>query len=171
MRLVRPIALLALVLAPAVAQAQPAAPATPAAPRTADGAKAPTPPAAPAVPDAQAHAEVLAFGREVARLVYAKQLDSIMLLADSTTGDPAEVRERIRVALGQLNEQVGTETRVIAERVMIVNGRAQYWRDAEYTGVPVPLILRVITGAPGKWRGFTISTEETLPPATELKPE
>lgn len=158
MRLVRPFALIALLLAPCLAQAQAATPAA-------------VPAAAPPAPSPQSHAEVLAFGREVARLVYARQLDSIMLLADSATGDPADVRERIRVALGQLNEQVGTETRVIAERVMLVNGRAQYWRDADYTGVPVPLILRVITGAPGKWRGFTISTEETLPPAQELKPE
>ena len=168
MRPTRPFVMLALLVAPTFVQAQPAAPA---APRAADGAKTPTPPAAPAAPMVPPHADVIAFGREVARLVYAKQLDSIMLLADSATGDPAEVRERIRVALGQVNEQVGTETRVIAERVMLVNGRAQYWRDAEYTGVPVPLILRVVTGAPGKWRGFTISTEETLPPAVELKPE
>ncbi len=161
--------------APAAAQSPPTPP-VPAAPARADAPTPAAPPTAPvpATPPRKLTAEevdrgaALSMGREIARLVGKRELDSIMVHADPSTGNPAEVRERIRTALGQIGEQLGTETNMIAERVMLVNGGVQYWRDEEFSAVPVPLVLRVVIAPSGKWRGFTISSPDALPSAEEV---
>lgn len=156
----------------AVGGAQAPVPPTPPATPTSAG-PAPAAPAAPA-PAAPApriaRDEALRIGRLVAHHTNVADIDSLVAHADPSTGAPEAVRERLKNALAQIGEQVGTETKVVAERVMLVNGGVQYWRDAEYTGIAVPLVFRVVLAPSGKWRGFTISPAEALPPAEEIKP-
>lgn len=159
---------LAAIVAPAglAAQAPPAPPASPATPTS-----APVAPQAPAAPAYRpSHEEAMTLGRLVTERAYAKNIDGLVELADPAAGSADSVRARLVNALAQVEEQLGPETKLISERVMLVNGRVQYWRRAEYIGVPVPLVWRVVMGEKGKWRGFTASSEESLPAGEEITP-
>lgn len=152
----------ALSVATASLSAQ-AAPTPPAPPAT------PAPAAAPAAPAYRAtYDEAMQIGRAVTRQAFAGEVDSLVATADP--GAPADLRTRLLDGVSQISLQLGAERRVIAERVMNVEGRIEYQRTAEFENVPVPLVFRVIMGAKGTWRGFTASTDEQLPGGDEVKP-
>lgn len=131
-------------------------------------------PAAPATPAAPVvlptHAQAMATGAAVARWAYAGEVDSLLAIADSAAPLPPNLKDLLLNGVSQMSLQLGAETRVRSERVMRVGERLEYWRLAEYDVVPVPIVLRVILGAPGTWRGFTANTEDQMPEATEVKP-
>lgn len=157
---------LALAVASASLAAQ-AAPTPPAAPTPT--AAAPATPAAPAAPAYRAtYDEAMQIGRAVTRQAFAGEVDSLVATADP--GAPADLRTRLLDGVSQISLQLGAERRMIAERVMNVEGRIEYQRTAEFENVPVPLVFRVIMGAKGTWRGFTASTEDQLPGGDEVKP-
>ncbi len=158
----------ALTISPALAAAQAAPPAPPTPPTPA--ADAPQAPAAPKPGYQASYEEMMAFGRLVTERAYAKNIDSLIATADPAVGTADAVRTRLTPALAQMEEQLGPEVKVLAEKVMRVNGSVQYWRTAEYSAVPVPLVLRVVMGEKGKWRGFTASPEENVPAGEEIKP-
>lgn len=126
-----------------------------------------TPPAATALPS---HAQAMVTGAAVARLAFAGDVDSLLAIADSSAPLPPNLRDLLLNGVSQIGLQLGAETRVRSERVMRVENRLEYWRLAEYDVVPVPLVFRVILGAPGTWRGFTAVPEDQLPEAVEVKP-
>lgn len=115
------------------------------------------------------HAEAIALGRATVRQALAGEIDSLMAMADpsATTGD---LRGRLSAGIAQISMQLGDEVRVLGERVVVVDGRVEYQRTAEYAMVPVALVFRVILGEQGKWRGFTANTEDNTPGGEEIKP-
>ncbi|MBX3132837.1 MAG: hypothetical protein KF689_05560 [Gemmatimonadaceae bacterium] len=129
----------------------------------------PAPPAAPAAAHVPTHAEAIALGRATFLAAFTGAIDSLM-----ATADPASMRDDLRSRLtdgiAQISLQLGAERRMISERVVHVEGRYEYQRTSEFEMVPVPLVFRVILGAPGKWRGFTAAPEEATPVGEELKP-
>ncbi len=159
----------ALTITPALAAAQAAPPAVPPSPPT-PVADAPPAPPAPRPGYQATYDEMMTFGRLVTERAYAKNIDSLIATADPAVGTADAVRTRLTPALAQMEEQLGPEIKVISEKVMRVNGSVQYWRTAEYSAVPVPLVLRVVMGERGKWRGFTASPEENVPAGEEIKP-
>jgi hypothetical protein len=164
MRFVRSLALLStFLLPPTLASAQ-------AVPATAPAPAAPVAPAAPPDRYMHSHAEALALGRAVVAHAYAGALDSLIAFADPAMGAPDALRARLAPGLKDLDEQLGPELKLITERVMLVNGGVQYWRKAEYVGVPMPLLFRVVLGAKGTWRGFTASPEDAAPAGEEILP-
>jgi 3-oxoacyl-ACP reductase-like protein len=168
------LALVPLFSVAAVATAQtPPAPPAPATPPAASSAPA-TPPAPPApITVAQVDREAaLKVGRYVATWANLGVVDSLLTLADGAVGTPEEVRSRLASGLEQFATQLGAELKVTEERVMVVNGAAQYWRTAEYSGVPqMSLVLRVLLTQGGKWRGFTVTPTNELPTGgEEVKP-
>ncbi len=154
----------------ALAQSPPPAPPAPPTPPTAAPSDAPPPPPAPKPGYQASHSEMMTFGRLVTERAFAKNIDSLVAIADPAVGTPEFVRGRLTPALAQMDEQLGPEIKVISEKVMRVNGSVQYWRTAEFSGVPVPLVFRVVMGEKGKWRGFTASPEENVPAGEEIKP-
>jgi len=112
----------------------------------------------------------MAIGRATARAAFTGLVDSLVATADPATSANGDVRGRLTDGIAQISLQLGAERRMISERVMLVEGRIEYWRTAEYEMVPVPLVFRVIMGAKGTWRGFTASTEEMVPAGEEVKP-
>lgn len=143
------------------AQAAPPAPPAPA-----------TPPSEPGTPSAPVptYQEVMALGRATAQHALAGRVDSLLVSADPSAGTSEALRPRLSAGLAQIDEQMGVETALIREQVVRVNGGLQYWRTAEYSNVPVPLVFRVVMGVPGKWRGFTASVEDALPAFEEVTP-
>lgn len=148
--------------------AQAAPPAPPATPTSATAAAAPATPAAPVY--LATHAEAMAIGRATARAAFTGLVDSLVATADPATSSGGDIRSRLTDGIAQISLQLGAERRVVSERVMLVEGRVEYWRTAEYEMVPVPLVFRVIMGAKGTWRGFTANTEEMTPAGEEVKP-
>jgi hypothetical protein len=131
-----------------------------------------TPSPAPA-PAASTHvpsfAEAVSIGRSTFLAAFTGAIDSLMASADPATA-PDDLRSRLTDGIAQISLQLGAERRMISERVVKVDGRVEYQRTSEFEMVPVPLVFRVILGAPGKWRGFTASTEDQTPDGEELKP-
>lgn len=115
------------------------------------------------------HAEAIALGRATVRQALAGEIDSLVATADpsATTGG---LRERLSAGIAQISMQLGDEVRLLGERVVLVDGRVEYQRTADYAMVPVPLVFRVILGEQGKWRGFTANTVENTPDGEEIKP-
>lgn len=153
-----------LTLTASAVSAQAAPPAPPSVPPTA-GAAAPAAPAYLA-----SHAEAMAVGRATLLAALTGLVDSLVATADPLNGPAAEVRARVTDGIAQISVQLGAERRVVAERVMLVDGKIEYWRTAEYERVPVPLVLRVTMGAKGNWRGVSVSTEDETPAGEEVKP-
>jgi len=132
------------------------------------------PPAAPATAAPAAalpsHAEALAVGRATVRFALAMQVDSLVATADSATAANADLRTRLTDGLAQIAMQLGSESRLISERVAKVDGRIEYQRTADFAMVPVPLVFRVILGDQGRWRGFTANTVENTPTGEDVTP-
>jgi hypothetical protein len=165
---------LTLVLSAALVEAQgsppvPPTPPIPAASPTPTAAATPTPPAPPAaITAAEVDRDaVIRLGRFVSAWANSGSIDSLITRADPAVGTPDAIREKLTSGLASFSDQLGGETRFSAERVMLVNGQVQYWRTAEYTAVPIPLVFRVMVGRDGKWRGFTVTQEEQLPVGAE----
>ncbi len=155
--------------------AQPSAP--PTAPPTAPITTPPTAGAAAAAPVAPAapvylasHAEAVAVGRATVQAALTGLVDSLVATADPANGAAADVRTRVTDGLAQISSQLGAERRMVAERVMLVDGKIEYWRTSEYERVPVPLVLRVTLGVKGTWRGVAATTEDETPAGEEVKP-
>lgn len=167
-------AVIPLTLSIAVADAQ-VAPSTPPAPVAKPAPAAPTPPTpatAPTPPTAITAAEVdhgavIRLGRFVSAYANLGSIDSLVTRADPAVGTPEAIREKLTSGLASFTDQLGGETKFSTERVMLVNGQVQYWRTAEYSAVPIPLVFRVMVGRDGKWRGFTVTPEEQLPVGAE----
>jgi hypothetical protein len=131
-----------------------------------------TPPAAQATVSLPANApsrdEVLKLGRITFERAFASNIDALVASADPAVGNLDSLRARLTAGLQQLNDQLGPEVKTISEKVMIVNDGVQYWRESEYTAVPVPITFRVVVSSAGKWRGFAANTE--VPAGKELLP-
>jgi hypothetical protein len=146
----------ALLTLPAVALSQtpaPAASATTSA--TATGAPAPT-----------VHPRVgneIELGRQYTALLYTAQFDSLF----------AHMSEELRTDMGspddmaaqfdQFTAQVGEEIKVIDEMVVMRNGSPQYWRTADFSMAPEPIMIRWVI-VDGEIRGIGINPASQAPP-------
>lgn len=153
------------------AQAAPTAPPTTPVTPPVTGAAASAAPASPAAPVYLAsHAEAMAVGRATVLAALTGLVDSLVATADPLNAAEGDVRARVTNGLAQISAQLGAERRMVAERVMRVDGKIEYWRTSEYERVPVPLVLRVTMGVKGTWRGVNVSTEDETPAGEEVKP-
>jgi len=113
---------------------------------------------------------VLRFGRLVSGWANLGAIDSLVAHADPGVGSAEAVRQKLTTGLADFAAQLGAETKLHEEKVMLVNGRPQYWRTADFAAVPVSLVFRVMLGDDGRWRGFTVTTPDQLPTGEEVKP-
>jgi hypothetical protein len=151
MHLFRPLAILALLAAPAAAQ-------TPAA-ATAATTPAPRP--------ARLDYDSLAFGRQVTTWFYAGQLDSLWAHTDSGLKERmGGTKEGWNQPMSQFLERVGSEVSLVEERWILRNGARQYVRvfnSTEFTQEPVAIRWVLL---PGKMIGGSgMNPLSRMPPA------
>lgn len=132
------------------AQATPAAPATPPKPSPAPAsAVAPAPaatpaPAAPVVPAAPIKpvGNEIELGQKFTRWLFTAQFDSLHAHATPEAQEGLGRPEEMQGHLDELVARIGEESEVIEEKVVMRNGKPQYWRTSLYTMAPEPFMLR-----------------------------
>jgi len=148
----------ALLTVPAIALSQTPAPA-PAAAAT-SGATATAAPAPTVHPRVGNEIEL---GRQYTALLYTAQFDSLF----------AHMSEDLRTNLGspddmaaqwdQFSAQVGEETKLIDEMVVMRKGSPQYWRTADFSMAPEPIMIRWVI-VDGTITGIGINPASQAPP-------
>jgi hypothetical protein len=126
------------------AQATPATPSTPPKPAPVPAA---TPAAAPAVPAAPAApikpiGNEIELGRKFTQWLYTAQFDSLFAHADAEGQQTLGKPEEMQAHLDELVARLGDESEVVEEKVVMRNGKPQYWRTSKYTLAPEPFMLR-----------------------------
>jgi len=136
------------------AQATPATPPAvpkpaPAPPAAAAPAPAATPapaaaPAAPAVqnPPIKPVGNEIELGRKFTQWLYTAQFDSLFAHADAEGQQTLGKPEEMQAHLDELVARLGDESEVVEEKVVMRNGRPQYWSTSRYTLAPEPFMLR-----------------------------
>jgi hypothetical protein len=149
----------ALLAAPAALPCQTPAPAASATTSATASAAAPSP--APVV-----HPKVgneIELGRQYTQWLYAARFDSLF----------AHMSEPARTDLGsasamadqwdQFVAQVGDETSVVEEKVVMRKGNPQYWRTANFSMAPEPIMIRWVIVSGEIW-GIGINPASQAPP-------
>ena len=130
MRASVPAAALALVLAVVPAAAQNAPPPAPAASTT------------PAVNWNET--QWILYGRQVVEWFFAGQTDSILAHSSPDAREHSGGAKGLLEARDELLARVGSETKVISDKMTKRKGNAQYWRESEYENGPEPIVLRFV---------------------------
>ena len=112
----------------------------------------------------EAPVDSLALARQYTTWLYAAEVDS--LLAHSTdefreeeAQDPSFARMS-----GLIAERAGFEVTVVEETWKLRNGKCQYWRTAEFTNAPEPLLIRWVIDAKGRIEGIGGGPLSQAPP-------
>lgn len=133
MRVSLPATVLAMLLAAAPAAAQTAASTAPAAS------------AAPAVN--WSDTQWILYGRQVAEWFFAGQTDSVLAHSSPDVLDRMGGANGLLEARDQLLSRVGSETKVISDKMTKRKGNPQYWRESDYENGPEPIVLRFVFNA------------------------
>jgi len=146
----------ALLTLPAVALCQTPAPSA-SATSSATATAAPAPTVHPRV------GNEMELGRQFTALLYTAQFDSLF----------AHMSEELRTDMGspddmaaqwdQFSAQIGEETKVVDEMVVMRNGSPQYWRTADFSMAPEPIMIRWVI-VDGQIRGIGINPASQAPP-------
>lgn len=126
------------VATPAFLHAQtPATPPTPASATTAATAAA--------QPREAYHPKVgneMELGRQFTAWLYAGRFDSLFAHMDAESRTELGTPEKMAEEFDEFVAQVGDETKVIEEKVVMRNGNPQYWRTADFSMAPEPIMIR-----------------------------
>jgi hypothetical protein len=150
----------ALIATPTLAWAQSPTPAP------APAASATTSATVAATPGPTVHPRVgneIELGRKYTEWLYTARFDSLF----------AHMNEDMRSAMGspddmaaqwdQFTAQIGEETKVVDEMVVMRKGSPQYWRTADYSMAPEPIMIRFVI-VDGEIRGLGINPASQAPP-------
>ena len=67
-------------------------------------------------------------------------------------------------AQAMVADRAGVEKRVIEERFVWRNGRRQYWRVMEMSGLAEPFVLRFVMDEEGRIAGIGLGPQSATPP-------
>ena len=151
------------------AQATPATPAkpavapTPAAPPA--GVATPVPAAAPAAPapPIKPIGNEIELGRKFTQWLFMAQFDSLFAHAAGDGQEALGKPEEMQQHLDELVARLGEESDVVEEKVVMRNGKPQYWRTSHYTLAPEPFMLRWVI-VNGQIMGIGMNPASMPPP-------
>lgn len=144
----------ALMAAPALAPAQtPAPPAS----ATTSATAAPAPTVYPRV------GNETELGRKYTELLYTSRFDSLFTHMSEELRTDMESPDAMAAQFDQFTAQMGEETKVIDEMVVMRNGKPQYWRTAEFSMAPEPIMIRWVI-VNGEIQGIGINPASKAPP-------
>jgi hypothetical protein len=137
----------ALIAAPALALAQTPAPAS----------------AAPAPTVHNRAGNEMELGQKFTALLYAGQFDSLFAHMSEGIRTDLVSPEDMAAQWDQLSGQIGEEVKLLGEMVVMRNGSPQYWRTAEFSMAPEPVMLRWVI-VDGEIQGIGINPASQAPP-------
>jgi phosphate-selective porin len=148
----------ALIAAPALLFAQ----------TTASSATAPAAAAAPAAPAAPpvVHPRVgneIELGRKYTEWLYTGQFDSLFVHMSEDARKDMESASAMSARFDEFVAQAGEETKVMEEKVVMRKGNPQYWRTAEFSMAPEPVMIRWVIVNGEIW-GIGINPASQAPP-------
>lgn len=146
----------ALMAAPAMAWAQTPAP----------SASATTSATATATPAPTVHPKVgdeLELGRKYTQWLYGAQFDSLFAhMSDGMRTDMGSA-DTMAGQFDQFTAQMGEETKVVEEKVVMRKGNPQYWRTADFSMAPEPIMIRWVIVSGEIW-GIGVNPASQAPP-------
>ena len=148
----------ALMAAPSLAWAQtpaPAASATTSA--TASAAPAPAPAVHPRV------GNEMELGRKYIEWLYTARFDSLFAHMSEETRADMESPDAMAAQWDQFSAQIGEETKLLGEMVVMRKGNPQYWRTADFSMSPEPIMIRWVIVNGEIW-GIGINPASQAPP-------
>jgi hypothetical protein len=146
----------ALLTLPAVALSQTPAP----------SASATTSATATAAPAPTVHPRVgneMELGRQFTALLYTAQFDSLFAHMSEELRSDMGSPDDMAAQWDQFSAQIGEETKVVDEMVVMRNGSPQYWRTADFSMAPEPVMIRWVI-VNGEIRGIGINPASQAPP-------
>lgn len=108
-------------------------------------------------------AAVIAAGQKASEFFYAGKMDSLWAML--TPGFRADIQNQQALTdrLGLIVGRAGFETKVVQEKLKMRNGKPQYWRAADFSSLPEPLLLRWVIEPDGKVSGMGIGPLSQAP--------
>jgi hypothetical protein len=87
------------------------------------------------------------YGRQIAEWFFAGQTDSVLAHSAPDVLDRMGGAKGLLEARDQLLARVGSETKVITDKMTKRKGNPQYWRESDYENGPEPIVLRFVFNA------------------------
>ena len=109
-------------------------------------------------------ADSLARGRTWSFWFSAGQADSLVAHLIPEVLQQMGGRAGIVDAQAMVADRAGVEKRVIEERFVWRNGRRQYWRVMEMSGLAEPFVLRFVMDEEGRIAGIGLGPQSATPP-------
>ena len=150
----------ALAAMPLVLTAQTPAPAPPT-PPTPPTAVAPAAPGPPVV-----HPKVgneIELGRKFTEWLYVGQFDSLFNHMSADAKAEMKTPDEMAGEFDTFTAQMGEETGVVEEKVVMRRGNPQYWRTANFSMAPEPIMIRWVI-VDGEIWGIGINRASQAPP-------
>ena len=148
----------AMLAAPLTLVAQTPAPAASATTATtATAATAPAPVVHPRV------GNEIELGRQYTQWLYTGQFDSLFVHMSEDARKEMESATAMANQFDEFTAQAGDETKVLEEKVVMRKGNPQYWRTAEFSMAPEPVMIRWVIVNSEIW-GIGINPASQAPP-------
>jgi len=131
-----------------------------------DGASATTQATATPAPAKVVHPKVgneIELGRQFTMWLYFGQFDSLYTRLDAESRTELGSPEKMAEEFDSFVAQVGEETELIEEKVVMRNGNPQYWRTANFSQASEPIMLRWVI-VNGEIRGIGANPASQAPP-------
>jgi hypothetical protein len=109
-----------------------------------------------------AASDSLALARRWTKLFYESKLDSLILYVPQ--GSRTELAREFSNYAEMMRSRAGTEISIVEERFIRRNGNRQYWRTANFSNAPEPLLLRWVVSASGELMGIGLGPLSQAPP-------
>ena len=104
------------------------------------------------------------LGRKYAVWLYTAQADSVVAHMDSASRAQPGVTRSIQDGAAQLAVMAGNEDKVLEEKFITRNGNRQYWRKAQFSIAPEPMVIRIVMNARGEMMGMGMNPASQTPP-------
>jgi len=82
------------------------------------------------------------LGRKYTQWLYVAQFDSLFAHMSEDMRTDMGTADAMAEGFEQFTAQVGEETKVVEEKVVMRKGNPQYWRTAEFSMAPEPIMIR-----------------------------
>jgi poly(3-hydroxyalkanoate) synthetase len=82
------------------------------------------------------------LGRKYTQWLYVAQFDSLFVYMSVGMRTDMGSADAMAEQFDKFTAEVGEETKVVEEKVVMRNGNPQYWRTADFSMAPEPIMIR-----------------------------
>lgn len=125
-----------------------------------------SPDAAAPAPAPTVHRRVgneIELGQKFVAFLYTGQFDSLFAHMSEELHTEMVSPDDMAAQWDQFSARIGEETKLLGEMVVMRNGSPQYWRTAEFSMAPEPIMIRWVI-VDGEIQGIGINPASQAPP-------